>query len=158
MTSMLRSHRGQRRRPRTRGQALVEFALVIPIFLLMLAGMIDFGLGLYSYMTINNAARDGARLGATACSAVACTDPITARVGVAAGGLDPTVTVVCSHETAPNVTVAVPCSPKLVSPPTAGVQKGDSITVTADYTYHMIWPLTFGTQIPMTATVTFMAE
>ena len=30
--------------------------------------------------------------------------------------------------------------------------------LTADYTYRMIWPLTFGTQIPMSATVTFMAE
>ena len=30
--------------------------------------------------------------------------------------------------------------------------------MTADYTYQMIWPVTFGTQIPMTSTVTFMAE
>jgi Flp pilus assembly protein TadG len=154
MTSPLRSHRGQRRRPRSRGQALVEFALVIPLFLLLLAGMIDFGIGLYSYMTVQNAARDGARLGATACSAVPCTAPITARV-LAASGLNPTVTVVCR---AASNNAVVPCSPKLVSPPTAGVQKGDSITVTADYTYRMIWPLTFGTQIPMTANVTFMAE
>ena len=33
-----------RRRKRTRGQALVEFALVIPIFLLVLCGILDFGL------------------------------------------------------------------------------------------------------------------
>ena len=41
-------------RPGQRGQSLVEFALVFPLFILLLAGMIDFGLGLYSYMTINN--------------------------------------------------------------------------------------------------------
>ena len=46
----------------TRGQALVEFALAIPIFLLLLVGLFDLGRGVFSYNTLTNAAREGARL------------------------------------------------------------------------------------------------
>ena len=35
---------------------------------------------------------------------------------------------------------------------------GDSVKVDVTYTYRMIWPLTFGTQIPMSSSVTFMLE
>ena len=157
MNSRSLSDRVRGRRRRSGGQALVEFALVIPVFLLLLAGMIDFGIGLYSNMTINNAARDGARLGATACTAVDCTggsNPVSARVIAASSGLGPTVTVVCR---AASNNAVVPCQPK-ATPTSAGVVKGDSIAVTASYTYRMIWPLTFGTAIPMSATVTFMLE
>lgn len=46
---------------RTRGQALVEFALVIPIFLLLLVSLFDLGRAVFSYNTLTNAAREGAR-------------------------------------------------------------------------------------------------
>ena len=45
-----------------RGQAMVEFALVIPIFLLMIFGILDLGRAVYAYSTLNNAAREGARV------------------------------------------------------------------------------------------------
>ncbi len=45
-----------------RGQSLVEFALILPILILMLVGVLDFGRAIYAYNTINNAAREGARL------------------------------------------------------------------------------------------------
>ena len=47
---------------RTRGQALVEFALVIPLFLLMLVALFDLGRAVFAYNTLTNAAREGARL------------------------------------------------------------------------------------------------
>lgn len=47
-------------RPRSRGQALVEFALILPVFLLLLVIAIDFGRLFYTYVQINNAAREGA--------------------------------------------------------------------------------------------------
>ena len=48
---------------RARGQSLVEFALVLmPLFLLIL-GIIQFGLIFNSYVTMTNAAREGARTG-----------------------------------------------------------------------------------------------
>jgi Flp pilus assembly protein TadG len=56
------------RRPRRRGeraQSLVEFALIFPLFLVLVMGIIDFGWALRDYVTITNAAREGARLGVT---------------------------------------------------------------------------------------------
>lgn len=47
----------------TRGQTLVEFALIIPIFLFLAVVIFDFGRGVYYYSAIHNAAREGARYG-----------------------------------------------------------------------------------------------
>jgi Flp pilus assembly protein TadG len=49
-------------RRRTRGQALVEFALVLPIFILLLVGVFDLGRAVYVFSTVNNAAREAVRL------------------------------------------------------------------------------------------------
>jgi Flp pilus assembly protein TadG len=45
----------------TRGQGLVEFALVFPIFILLLMGLFDVGRLVFAYNTLSNASRDGAR-------------------------------------------------------------------------------------------------
>jgi Flp pilus assembly protein TadG len=45
-----------------RGQSLVEFALVIPLFLLLLIAVFDLGRGVFAYNTLTNAAREGARM------------------------------------------------------------------------------------------------
>ena len=47
---------------RRRGQALVEFALVLPIFLLILVALFDLGRAVFAYNTLTNAAREGVRL------------------------------------------------------------------------------------------------
>ena len=47
----------------TEGQALVEFALVIPLFLLLLFGIVDFGRYVYTANGLNQAAREAARVG-----------------------------------------------------------------------------------------------
>jgi len=44
-----------------RGQALVEFALVLPVLLLFVVGMMDFGLIINQYIVVAEAAREGAR-------------------------------------------------------------------------------------------------
>lgn len=44
-----------------KGQALVEFALVLPLLLALLCAIIDFGWLYYNQITLNNAAREGAR-------------------------------------------------------------------------------------------------
>jgi len=49
---------------RTRGQGLVEFALLVPIFLVLLFTMLDFGFALYANLTVEYASREGARVGA----------------------------------------------------------------------------------------------
>ena len=47
-----------------RGQSLVEFALVLPILLILVLGIVDFGMGLRAYVTLTNATREGARFAA----------------------------------------------------------------------------------------------
>jgi hypothetical protein len=44
-----------------RGQALVEFALIAPLFILILVGIFDVGRLVYAYHTANNAAREAGR-------------------------------------------------------------------------------------------------
>jgi Flp pilus assembly protein TadG len=50
-----------RRRPE-RGQSLVEFALVIPIIVLMIASFVEIGRAVFAYNTVANAARQGVRV------------------------------------------------------------------------------------------------
>lgn len=49
------------RRGRSRGQTLVEFALIAPLFFLLLFSIIEFGRAVYYIQMLNNAAREGAR-------------------------------------------------------------------------------------------------
>lgn len=45
-----------------RGAELIELALVLPILLLVFAAIVDFGLLMQRMLTLNNAAREGARI------------------------------------------------------------------------------------------------
>ena len=47
----------------SRGQALIEFALVVPILVLLVLGLFDLGYAVYAQNAISNAAREGARTG-----------------------------------------------------------------------------------------------
>lgn len=54
--------------PSRAGQSLVEFALILPLFLLVLFGAIDAGRFVFTDSTLSQAAREGARLGAVEAS------------------------------------------------------------------------------------------
>jgi len=45
-----------------RGQSLVEFALILPILLILLMGILDFGRAIAAYNSVSNAARSAARV------------------------------------------------------------------------------------------------
>ena len=70
-----------RRRDGRRGQSLVEFALILPIFLLLIMGIVDAGRLVYTFNTVSNAARQGARIaivnqstsGTTTCDTTSAT-------------------------------------------------------------------------------------
>lgn len=49
---------------REKGQNLVEFALILPFFLLLVLGMVEFGRGWMTRNILTGAARDGARVAA----------------------------------------------------------------------------------------------
>lgn len=46
-----------------RGQSLVETALILPVFLLLLVGILDFGRMMYSYAHLHMAAQETVRMG-----------------------------------------------------------------------------------------------
>jgi Flp pilus assembly protein TadG len=48
--------------PSDRGQALVEFALVLPLLILLMVGLFDLGRAVYADSTLSNAARVGSRV------------------------------------------------------------------------------------------------
>jgi len=45
-----------------KGQSLVEFALVLPLFVLLIVGVFDLGRAFFAYIAISNAAREGTRV------------------------------------------------------------------------------------------------
>ncbi len=46
-----------------RGQSLVELAITLPILILLLLGTLDFGMGIFSYSMLRDAAQEGAFYG-----------------------------------------------------------------------------------------------
>lgn len=70
---------GARLRGDRRGQALVEFALLAPILLLIIVGLIEFGRAWQAYQVVTDAAREGARIAAVADPTVT-TDTVADRI------------------------------------------------------------------------------
>jgi Flp pilus assembly protein TadG len=78
------------RSARDRGAAAVEFALVLPLLLLLVFAIIDFGRALSAQITLTQAAREGARL-------TALGQPnVVSRTQAAAVGLSPVDVTVTS--------------------------------------------------------------
>jgi len=77
-----------RRRDR-RGQSLVEFALILPVFILVLIGLFDMGRAIYAYNTVSNAARAAARVAIVNQNAIAIQNEATDQ----SPGLPVTVTL-----------------------------------------------------------------
>ena len=99
---------------------MVEFALVLPLLLIVLFLVVDFGVGFTRWIAITNATREGARYGA---------------VGHSAGEISDKV-VYTSNDilTAADVSVGY-----LYDGPDAAI--GDSVVVRAVYDYSLITPL-----------------
>ncbi len=112
-----------------RGQSLAELSLTLPILLILVFGIIDFGLGMRSYISLANSVREGARFASVGnpagvpsdCDGVT-NDTVYGRVCITVGGLD-------LNELAPSVTYP------------DGISPGNSVVVAADYDYHFITPL-----------------
>ena len=94
----------------------VEFALLLPILLMILLGIIEFGLAFSAQITVSNAAREGARVMAIQNSVSA-----TGQTVVAA---------------APTLTPAIDTSQIVVTP--ANCVAGQVVTVEIRYPYHFL--------------------
>jgi Flp pilus assembly protein TadG len=90
-----------------RGAALVELAMVLPLLLVVIAGIVDFGFAFQRYEVITNAAREGARLGSlSGYDAAFVQERVRQYVKQALNLTDPTLDVVMPA--ANSVTVTYP--------------------------------------------------
>jgi Flp pilus assembly protein TadG len=97
------------RKRRDRGSAAVEFALVLPVLLLIVFGIIDFGRLLSAQITLTGAAREGVRLAALGYPNAA----VQARVAAAApdlSGITVTVAQSCPPGAGPTANAQVDVS------------------------------------------------
>jgi Flp pilus assembly protein TadG len=60
---MSRDSSNRRRRRGQRGQSAVEIGIILPIFLVLILGVVEVNSAINSYISVVNASRDGARLG-----------------------------------------------------------------------------------------------
>lgn len=102
------------RRKTEQGQAVTEFALILPILALLLFGVIQFGIAFNNYITVTDAVRVGARKAAVSRQAADPTGTTIGQVRSAASDLD---------QAQLNVSVT-----------TSWVQ-GSDVTVSASYPY-----------------------
>lgn len=78
----------RRAHEREEGQAAFEFLLTIPFLFVFFLLLVDMGLMMYSYVSVSNAAREGARYGAVNCGDGGCTAAdIQGRTVERSGGL-----------------------------------------------------------------------
>ena len=138
-------HKASRRR-RGRGQSLVEFALVLPVLLLILMVALDFGRAFFAWVGITNASRAGAAYAAS------WPDAGWASPGAA----------IASDYRSQITTDLLPTNCALQSPiplPSfSGTGLGSSVTVTLTCTFNTITPLIsniIGANIPITATTVY---
>ncbi len=79
---------GLGRRDRSRGQALVEYAIIVPAFMLLLMGMLEFGFVFNHNLNLEYATREGARTGAALANGGLSNCPTVST----SDGIDPKVT------------------------------------------------------------------
>lgn len=138
---MSRPTRGPR--ARERGQALVEFALVAPLFFFLFLAVIEGGRFVLYYQTLANATREGARYAIVHGSNAECPS------GPMPPGMDPPLAS-CYDEPGGNVVTRVKVAAfgllgddVLVTPAWGALGNGREadVTVTARYTYRTLVPL-----------------
>lgn len=95
-----------RRTAKDQGSAAVEFALVLPVLMLILFGIIDLGRMLNARITLSQAAHEGARAAAIAGDDVAL-ETVTKVMGSMASGMGTPTIVGCANGAVGEATVTV---------------------------------------------------
>lgn len=125
------------------GQALVELALMTPILLLLIAGIIEAGRAFYVYIQLANASREGARYGM-----LSPTDVSGITVGVSrelpTWITGSTTAVTCA---AAGTTTFATCNTN------TNARAGDQLRVTVAYNYTPIMPVLNGISSITTVTM-----
>ena len=126
------------RRP-DRGASAVEFALVMPLFIMMVFGIIAFGVVFAQKLALSNGAREAARFsvveGRTCAQVIEAAQDASNTIGMTGTAVTVSVKRGTSVATATNV-----CS-DTTKEPCDGATAGDSVYVQLDFTSELIIPL-----------------
>ena len=121
------------RSDRSRGQGLVEFALVLPVFMVILIGMVDLGRAIWANNSVANASREAARFASVhggSCEDLTgsvCSSTNYCPVGpLAAGAVVPSTSPTCPYPSPSKQSIYDTATGYLVG-------GGSSTTVTACY-------------------------
>jgi Flp pilus assembly protein TadG len=119
------ANRRQRWHPE-RGAELIEMVVVLPLLLLVMFGIIDFGFMFQRYVVLTNAAMEGARVGILpSYTATDAQNRATSYAGT--GGVPGTVTAVATNVT--------------LNEPGGGTWPGIQVEVTHSYNFEYIGPI-----------------
>ncbi len=135
----------RRQRSREEGQSLVELALLLPVLILIFAGVLDLGRAFQAYMTVANAAREGARYAAFHMND--CTElynNLRPRIENEAAGSN----IDLSSAT---VVLEPSCSQANYSP-------GDPVSVRVEYNFQLITGMIFGGDTVLISASTTMSQ
>jgi len=116
------------------GQAAVELALVLPALILVLVGLVQVGVALSAYLTLQTAAYEGARLATTG----ATTSAIVSRIDAVAADIPPSA-----------LNISVSPAPPLTYQSNVTVSVTYDLPVAFGAVAHL-----WGASIPLTASVT----
>lgn len=122
------------------GQGLTEFALIFPVFILLLVLVFDFGRAIYAHNTISNAARAGARVALLDQSLT----KIKAKAVAQTVGLNP------ADVNVPDPVFGCPVG----TPPVGSLKIGCEAQVTVEYSYQPLTPIVGNIVGPMTLSAT----
>jgi hypothetical protein len=107
----------------------MELSLLLPILLILVFGIIDFGLGMRSYISLANGVREGARVAAIGAPAGAPSDCDGSTINTVYGKVCSAVEGLDLDELTPDVSYP------------NGFASGNSVIVSADYTHEFVTPL-----------------
>lgn len=136
------------RRRRERGQSLVEFSVVFPIFALLVFGIVDGGRAILTYNTVAQGTREVARVASVSCfttmtrCSTASGTPVGDAMASQLGAMGPT-------------TWALTCVDPVSNTAVANCTAGDIVRVRADVTVTLTTPLiaqALGGDVDVTAT------
>lgn len=139
----------RRRLASERGAELIEFAIVLPLLLLVFVAIVDFGLLFQRYVVLTNAAMEGARI--AVLPGYVCQDAQDRAEAYAVnGGIPNAVNATCTARALPGVG--------------GGTWPGMEVEITNVYTYSYIGPVlamfggSLGPNVTLTARSTMRSQ
>jgi TadE-like protein len=127
------------------GQSMVEFAILAPIFFLLLLGTIDLGRAIYIYNTISDAAREGTRAAVPFDTPLPTNNTVIGAVqSKLGGGFNLQVDTVCEGQPASGSCPTTPTQPNtglIWLSPGIGTPGRQSVTVKISFLFQPWVPI-----------------